>query len=230
MPCSTVGHGQAGPGCLLASGYGKRRPEAKAVLDEIGSGWVVFDILDDRHHLWFRIIDMTTLDDPALVNVEVFPAPPEQEPVLANLLQLYIHDFSELINVRLGPDGRYAYENLPLYWREPTRHPFVITADGDLAGFALVQKGSQISGDPNVWDMAEFFVVRAYRRRGAGTKAANRLWQLHPGKWEVRVINLNEKAVEFWAHAIREFVGHPVVPTQFEAGGFDRHVFSFESQ
>jgi predicted acetyltransferase len=162
-------------------------------------------------------------------DVKVLPASAEQEPILANLLELYIHDFGEFIDVRLAPDGRYGYPTLPSYWTQPAHYPFLITADSDLAGFALVQRGSQISGDPDIWDLTEFFVVRSLRRRGVGTRAAHRLWQTLPGRWEVRVIDLNQKAVEFWAHAIQEFVGQPVVPTQYEKDGFARHLFSFES-
>jgi hypothetical protein len=36
------------------------------------------------------------------VHVEVVPARPEQESILANLLELYAHDFSELHDVEIG--------------------------------------------------------------------------------------------------------------------------------
>src|SRR5258707_5040919 len=100
-------------------------------------------------------------------HIEVIPAAAEQEPILANLLQLYAHDFSEFLDVPLRADGRFGgYKNLSLYWREPDRHPFLVWVDGKLAGFVLVKRWSEVSGDKNAWDMAEFFVIRAYRRRG----------------------------------------------------------------
>ena len=33
---------------------------------------------------------------------------------LGNLLELYIHDFTELIAIDIGDDGRYGYKSLPL--------------------------------------------------------------------------------------------------------------------
>ena len=39
--------------------------------------------------------------------------------VLSNLLELYVHDLSEVFDVELGPDGRFGYEKLPMYWLEP---------------------------------------------------------------------------------------------------------------
>src|SRR5271155_5379942 len=120
--------------------------------------------------------------------VEVIPAAPDQEPILRNLLELYAHDFSEFRHLELGADGRFGYQPLPLYWSDPNRHPFLVKVDGQLAGFVLVKRGSEISGDETVWDMVEFFVVRAYRRRGIGTEIACDIWKRFPGLWEVRVM------------------------------------------
>jgi hypothetical protein len=64
------------------------------------------------------IISQTT----SPVNIEIIPSLPEQEPVLANLLELYAHDFSEFIDLELGADGRFGYEHLPLYWKESSRY------------------------------------------------------------------------------------------------------------
>ena len=94
----------------------------------------------------------------APTRIETVPAAVEEQPVVANLLQLYAHDFSEFQNLELGFDGRFAYSQLPLYWTEPSRHPFLVRVADRLAGFVLVKRGSDISGDEGVWDMAEFFV------------------------------------------------------------------------
>lgn len=149
---------------------------------------------------------------------------------MANMFELYAHDFSELIDVKLGEDGRFNCDGLSAYWREPGRHPFTIRADGKLAGFALVRRGSDISGDPEVWDMAEFFVARGFRRLGVGTLAAREVWRRFPGRWEVRVMDVNRKAMEFWRSAIGDFLGETIEPTPFSRGGRGWHVFSFESE
>ena len=161
--------------------------------------------------------------------VEVLPAAAEQAPVLANLLQLYAHDFSEFLDVEIGEDGKFTYNPLPLYWMEAGRHPFLIRVDGKLAGFALLKKGSAFSGNENVWDLAEFFVLRGYRRRGIGTLAANQLWTRFPGSWEVRVMQLNVAAQRFWKQVISGFVRGEVSPVPFEKDGEKWTVFSFDS-
>lgn len=163
------------------------------------------------------------------IGVEIIPASPEQEPVLANMLELYAHDFSEFVDLKLGADGRFGYEHLPLYWKEPGRHPFLIKAGGRLAGFIFVRRGAGASGDADVWDVAEFFVVRGSRRRGVGTAAAHEVWRKFPGRWEVRVMDRNRKAKEFWGRAIKDFVEEAVEPTPFDEDGEGWHFFAFES-
>jgi predicted acetyltransferase len=156
------------------------------------------------------------------MSVELVPAAPEQESILANLIELYAHDFSEFHALELGADGRFGYADLPLYWSEPGRHPFLITVGGRLAGLALVCR----RGD--VWDVAEFFIVRAYRRRGIGSEAAHQLWSRFPGRWEVRVMQSNGTALRFWQRALATFNGAAIDPTEMEHGGERWCVFAFE--
>jgi len=163
------------------------------------------------------------------MNLEIIQASPEHEPILANLLQLYSHDFSEFHDIDLGPDGRFIYKDLPRYFRESNRHAFLVRTDGMWAGFALVRRGSQISGADDVWDMAEFFVVRGCRRRGAGTEIARRMWSRFPGKWEVRVMEANRPAHHFWERAIALFAGREIVPAAVEKDGEAWWVYSFEA-
>ena len=173
---------------------------------------------------------MTQPGEAASPHLEVIPAAPEQESILANLLELYAHDFSEFRNLEIGEDGRFGYRVLPLYWSEPDRHPFLLKIAGKLAGLVLVKKGSEVSGNAAVWDMAEFFIVRGCRRRGIGTEAGHEVWRRFPGMWEVRVMETNVSAQHFWAGAIAKFTGEVIRPVRIERAGAWWIVFSFESK
>jgi predicted acetyltransferase len=162
-------------------------------------------------------------------SVEVVPATREQDPILANLLELYIHEFSEFHHVDIREDGRFGYPSLSLYWSAPDRHPFFIREDGKLAGFVLVKKETNTAGVAPVWDMAEFFVLRSYRKRGIGTQAAHQVWRCLPGLWQVRVMQANTSALEFWARAIATFAGKVIHPVRFAHGGESWKRFFFES-
>ena len=129
--------------------------------------------------------------------------------LLANLLELYIHDLSAAFpDVALGPDGRFGYPKLPLYWSEPDRRfAFLIRVDDHVAGFVLVTRGSPASDDPEVLDVAEFFVLRRYRGTGVGRRAATLLWRRLPGRWTVRVSHANAGGLAFWQRVVEEAAG-----------------------
>jgi predicted acetyltransferase len=162
-------------------------------------------------------------------HINVLPAAREQQPIVANLLELYAHDFSEFHHLDLGVDGKFGYRDLALYWSEPNRYPFLVSVDGRWAGLVLVKRGSEVSGHAMVWDMAEFFVARAYRRRGVGTEIACQIWRQFTGAWEIRVMESNQAALQFWARTIDKFAGDTVRSVRVEKDDRRWHLFSFES-
>ncbi|HEX4286549.1 MAG TPA: GNAT family N-acetyltransferase [Terracidiphilus sp.] len=151
-------------------------------------------------------------------------AGPEHEPVLANLLELYIHDFSEFIAKDVGEDGRFGYAQLSLYWSDPRRRPFLARYEDKWAGFALVRKTEE-----DVWDMAEFFILRRYRRTGLGRELAEKVWRRFPGRWQVRVRADNGAARAFWETSIARFADETLEAAVVQIDGMTWNLFSFES-
>lgn len=163
------------------------------------------------------------------MRVRVTQASSSEQPVLENLLSLYLHDFSEVFGNTPGPDGRFRYDRLPLYFEDPDRAPFLVRADGELAGFALVSRGSLVSGSREGMDVSEFFVVRGLRRRGIGRIAASALFRWFPGTWEVRALERNRGAAEFWADVIASHTQGAFERTSWESEpGMRWQVFRFE--
>jgi predicted acetyltransferase len=129
-----------------------------------------------------------------------------QSSTVVNLMQLYLHDFSEFADVgtnhgEVTLDGRFVYDYLDSYWLEAGRIPLVIQADGRLAGFALVNRWSALDR-PLDHSVAEFFILRKYRRAKVGLRAARILFERFPGRWEVPVAWYNEPALSFWRRVI----------------------------
>jgi predicted acetyltransferase len=144
--------------------------------------------------------------------VEIVLARRRDRTALANMFQLYTHDFSEFwrgqAQGELSDRGLFEpYRPLDLYWREEGRTPLLLKLDGRLIGFALLN-GVAHSGRPVDRNMAEFFIVRKHRRSGAGTAAAQGVFSRYPGQWEAAVIRPNLGALAFWRRAIGE---HPQV-------------------
>ncbi|HXU32588.1 MAG TPA: DinB family protein, partial [Thermoanaerobaculia bacterium] len=156
---------------------------------------------------------------------------PSDEATLANLLDLYAHDLSDTFGLELGPDGRFGYEKLPLYWSESEgRFAFLIRQGTHLAGFALITQGSPGSDDPQAFDVAEFFVVRRHRRSGIGRQAAFLLWDRFPVRWIVRVAEGNQRGLRFWESVIREYSGGSFVKATRPSGPQAWQVFSLDSR
>ncbi len=162
--------------------------------------------------------------------IDLLRAAPPDEPALADLLQLYAQEFSAFHPVQFGRDGRFVYRDLPNYWREPSKHPFLIEIGGETAGFVLVQQPRAASGDDVVWDIAECFVLNKFRRRGVGMDVAHRIWRRLPGMWQVRVLQENNAAIHFWDQAILRFTGKPAQWTAIDREGDRWRVFSLESR
>jgi predicted acetyltransferase len=163
--------------------------------------------------------------------VSLVPATPADATLLANLLELYVHDLSPMFPfVELGADGRFGYSALPLYWSEPERRfAFLIRCGARIAGFALVTRGSPALPDPEVLDVAEFFVLRAQRRAGVGRRAAALLWSQLSGTWTVRVSKANAPALAFWSGAVAEHTGGRFEVLEYAGRHSPMHVFVFEA-
>ena len=148
---------------------------------------------------------------------------------LANLLELYIYDFTEFFDFDIGQNGLYGYTYLSLYWTDSNRYPYLIYAEGKLAGFALIQKGSPISGDKDIWDVAEFFIMKKYRRRNIGSQVALDLWKRFKGPWQIRVLPENKRAYLFWSNTVNQFTWKEIIPIEVESNNTSWLVYYFVS-
>jgi predicted acetyltransferase len=168
-------------------------------------------------------------------NVEIRLASRADEATIANLMQLYIHDFSELwsgtSDGELQDDGLFGpYRFLPDYWIEPDRVPLLIRVEGRLAGFALLNAAPH-SGVPADRNMAEFFIARKHRRRGVGLDAAQAIFGRYPGLWEVAVARRNIGALAFWRRAIRGYeLARGIEEVDVAAGDWDGPILRFRAK
>jgi len=107
------------------------------------------------------------------------PAVGGPKPVVRRLLGFNAHDPSEFDGRDLGLHGEFGYPYLDHYWTEDDRHPFPIEVDG---------RGSPLQ-------IAEFVVLRRFRRRGVGLAAARAVLRRLSGSWQVHVVEGNDAGV-----------------------------------
>lgn len=161
--------------------------------------------------------------------VVIEPIARDQAFVLANLFELYVHDFSEQVPLDLQPNGRFDLPVDERWWQSDDHFPFLLRVDGKLSGFALVRRGSRVTEQLDVMDVAEFFVVRGARGKGVGTRAAQALFAAFPGAWEIRVRKTNVAASKFWHKVAAGSAGRTPTVTAYSAKGVDWEVLRLDS-
>jgi predicted acetyltransferase len=157
--------------------------------------------------------------------IGLVPATPAQKPVVANLIQLYLHHLTEVMPFAVGTDGRYAYDFLDRFWR----FPYLIMSGDEIAGFALVIDDCPLTGKNPCWFMAEFVVLRPYRKAGTGTAALRLALAAHPGQWHIATPHANQAAKAFWGRAL-----DPQTPDirniHFDGDDWRLHAFNASAQ
>jgi predicted acetyltransferase len=151
----------------------------------------------------------------------VTPARDDQKATVANLIQLYLYDMTESLPFPVGPDGRFGYDFLDRFWQ----FPYLIRSGPEIAGFALVIDQCPLTDRRPCFFMAEFFVLKAYRRRGIGQAAVDEVIARHPGNWHVAVPVQNRPALGFWGRVLEPRA--PVIEgLAFEGDVWRLHAFA----
>jgi len=136
------------------------------------------------------------------MNLEMQTALISEKPVLRNLLQLCLHDYSEYNGEEVDEHGIFNYNYLDNYWTEKGRYAFLARVDGKLAGFVMVR---QLDPGQAEYHVAEFFILRKYRGHGLGRQVAFWVFDHFPGKWRVSEETCNLPAQAFWRKIIAEY-------------------------
>lgn len=125
--------------------------------------------------------------------------------IIQNMAQLYVYDASRELGFSISEDGLYQPRSYKPYCVDDEKAAYIIKIHDEIAGFFLLsQKGFDETSD---WKIDQFFILGKFQRCGVGSKVAKKIWQFHPGKWEVPVIPENKSALKFWGNVIEIFAG-----------------------
>lgn len=128
--------------------------------------------------------------------------PGKQKAVIENLMQFYLYDFTQFLDIDVTERGSFApYPGIDEYWiMRETRFPYLITYDNKPAGFALIDRlDNNAEAD---FYLCEFFIMKKYRRSGLGTWASHQLFDRLRGRWKVTQVSTNTPAQAFWRKTI----------------------------
>ena len=136
------------------------------------------------------------------------PLAEAERPLLERLSEFYLYDYTDFTDWDVGEDGRFAREAWGHgLWARSGRHALLLRVAGKPAGFAIVDERSPLQGGEDRRYVAEFFVLRKYRRRGYGAAMARAVFDRFPGGWHVLQMRDNRAAQSFWRRVIGKYTG-----------------------
>jgi predicted acetyltransferase len=152
------------------------------------------------------------------MRIEVLPALIHDKSIIQRMMELYQYDFSEFANTDLDEHGYFGYSYLDYYWVESNRYPFLVRVDDKLAGFALVNQSTCLL--KSQYALAEFFILRKYRKQGIGRQVAFEILDLFPGRWEIYQAHTNLIAKQFWQNVLEAYTSGNYTETIMEDNGW----------
>ena len=134
------------------------------------------------------------------MKIEVIPALITDKSLIQRMMELFRHDLSEFEGSDIDEHGYFGYPYLDYYWVEADRSPFIVRVDRQLAGFVLINRHTYFPD--NQCSVAEFFILRKYRRLGIGRYVAFDVFDRFCSRWEISQIVANVTAERFWGNTI----------------------------
>jgi len=167
-----------------------------------------------------------------LDKVTLVPATLQDYPIMQNMGRFYLYDMSEYLGISekwtLPSDGLYTCIDFKKYWETDNTSPFLVYYEKEVAGFVIVDKKTYSSNAD--FNMAQFFILRKFKRHGLGRHVAQTMFSRYPGTWEVMVLPGNEGAYRFWRNIITEHTNSNFQETTCEVPHFQydtRNIFTF---
>ena len=140
------------------------------------------------------------------MRIEIIEAQEKEVSVVNNLFRLYYYDLSTVTDWNCPESGLfegYAFGDLSRFWKDDDKYAFVVRVDHHLAGFVLIDNvGVNTLVDYNI---AEFFILQKYRRKGLGRYVAEYIFDRFRGNWEVMQSPSNKAAQAFWRKVIAKY-------------------------
>jgi predicted acetyltransferase len=133
--------------------------------------------------------------------VELIESTKKEKSVFENLIQLYLYDMSEQLDISCEENGKYlGISNLDYYFDNAKSYPYLIFKNSEIIGFVLICGDSK---DESIdYSIDEFFILNKFQGSGLGAKVALKIFNRFPGQWKIEQIPSNKLAIKFWRKVI----------------------------
>ena len=156
--------------------------------------------------------------------LELRKAQPHDFPALQQMLELYQYELSDIWLQDADSEAKYGYD-LQRHKQGERFHAHVALEESQYVGFALVAPAA-VTRKEGSW-MEQFFIIKRFRRSGAGYALALHVLGSHPGAWEVGQMPLNHAAQAFWRNVIAKLTSDAYVEVQVTEGWWQGVVQQF---
>ncbi|VVM70313.1 hypothetical protein PS662_01765 [Pseudomonas fluorescens] len=160
-------------------------------------------------------------------SIELHAAQRDELETIENLMQFYLHDFSEWLPLKLDGHGFFNIQSLEDYWRNPATRPYLIKVDAQLAGFVTVDDRTHLPGAQ--YNIGYLFIGRRFRGQGVARFVVSTLLSRHPGQWQVFHIDANQPARSFWARVMPDLCADAFTVQQRPVDGYPCTFYRFQS-
>jgi predicted acetyltransferase len=168
----------------------------------------------------------STVKSETNMRIVLLSAAGDEKPAVADLIQLYQSDLSGFNGAESAGQGCLGHARIDSSGGESSR-PFLIRADEQLVGFALVGRESRRQAFFDGYTVADLFIKRCCRRQGFGRAAAIALFDRFPGPWEVSSCALNVPGQIFWRGVVDRYTNGRYVETWIQTATWRGPVQSF---
>lgn len=145
-------------------------------------------------------------------------------PALQQMLELYQYELSDIWPQEADSEARYGYD-LSRHRQGERFHAHVGLEGTQYLGFALVAP-AWVTRQEGCW-MEQFFILKRFRKAGAGRALARHVLYSHPGAWEVGQMPANHGAQAFWRRVIAELTQGCFIEQQVTQGRWQGVVQQF---
>jgi predicted acetyltransferase len=132
---------------------------------------------------------------------------------------------ADMLKVMKQFEDGTEYKHLDDYWTNADYIPYFIIADGAIAGFVLLDKYFWIlPRETNNYGVAEIYIEPDFRLKGIARRAMFRIFELHPGNWEIRPLDCSIDAQSFWERTLEMYTDGNYRTTCF--GKYKRPIYT----
>lgn len=130
--------------------------------------------------------------------MKIIPISLKNAHIFEVFVQNYEAEFSAITKKEPNAEGRFALET---DWHPPNKG-FYQFKESKPVGFVI-----KVQTKEGLSDIAEFYILPCYRKKGLGKLFAFAIFDLFPGPWQVRQILSATDAINFWRATIHQYTG-----------------------